>query len=554
MAQLPPAWMVKIHTIHILLCAFLITTSCEIVFAQPPTPGAVQETLRPQSPRPGMDISPLPEMTPPPPPPRPSAPPDTRRIRINRFAITGNTIFNEAQLRDIIADQEGAELTLAEIYGLADRLTDFYQSRGYSLTTVTVPAQKMQDGLLRLEVVEGKVGKLVFTGNQRYSDAFLTHHLDLLPPGSILRFEELESEVLLLNDLPGLTARSVLEPGEKYGTTDINLRMEEKPISASAVVDNTGRKMIGQWRLGADFSINNPFKYGDVLGLGYTHSQSSLLRQGRFSYGLPILADGTRLNLSYARAEYDVSGDFDALGIAGLSETARIQISHPLIRSRRNNLAWTVGAAHVLGQSDMMAIPLSDDTIDYLETGLSYTHRNDSGGTSSLSGSLATNFQSNPDGINNEALPPRLELHADHEHFLGKGWSALLRGEAVLSTETLPDSNKYSLGGPTNVRGFVSSRLRGDQGAMASLELRRMYSFSHADLMLRGFVDAGRVSYELPMADGSTSDSLASAGAGLSVFLAGKYSLDMQWASPIDSNDSGDDLNAPLWLTFTAMY
>ncbi|MFZ5775299.1 MAG: ShlB/FhaC/HecB family hemolysin secretion/activation protein [Thermodesulfobacteriota bacterium] len=495
----------------------------------------------------------MPEMTLPT-QPRPTPPTDQRRIQINRFDFNGNTLFSDDELRTVIADKEGSGLTLTEIYGLADRVTEFYQSQGYSLTTVTVPAQRMQDGVLRLEVVEGKIGKVKFSGNQRYEEAFLTRHLDQLPPGAIMRFKELESEILKLNDLPGLTARSVLEPGDAYGTTDLTLRMEEKPVTASAVLDNTGRKMIGRWKLGTDLSVNNPFKYGDVLGLGYTHSEAGLLHQARVSYGLPVFYDGTRLNLSYARADYDVGGDFAALGIAGVSETARAQLSHPFLRSRRNNLSWTIGAAHVLGQSDMNAIPLSDDTIDYFETGLTYSHRNFTGGLSTLSALVASNFKSNSNGDDNAALPPRLELHGDYEYLFWQGWSWLVRGEAVLSDDSLPDSNKYSLGGPASVRGFVSSRLRGDRGALGALELRRTFSLSSVDLLLRTFIDAGEVYYDIPMADGSRSDSLASAGAGMTVSMAGKYSVDLQWAAPIDGNDTGDDLDSPLWLTVTAVY
>ncbi|MCJ7600664.1 MAG: BamA/TamA family outer membrane protein [Desulfobulbaceae bacterium] len=534
------------------LTALLALTPVSAVLAQPPTPGVVGESLRPRV-KPPVKEMPLPETTTPA-PSRPTPPADERRVRIDRFSITGNTIFSEEELRALIADQEGAQLTLTEIYGQADRLTDFYQKHGYNLTTVTVPAQRMLGGVLRLEVVEGRVGKLVFEGNQRYDDAFLARQLDLLEPGTVLRFADLEGEVLLLNDLPGLLARSVLQPGEAYGTTDINLRMEEKPVAASAVLDNSGLKDIGRWRLGADFTINNPFKYGDVLDLGYTHTQHSLLRQGWFNYGFPVLPDGSRLNLSYARAEYDVGEEFATLDITGTSETARIQLNHPFLRSRRNNLSATLGASHVRGQSDMMSIPLSDDEISFLDLGLNFSHRNASGGLTSLSGQVATNFRSNADGANSDALPPRLELRGDYEYIFSRAWSAALRGEAVLSNDPMPDTNKYSLGGPASVRGFVSSQLRGDQGAMGSLEVRRWLFFSHADLQLRGFVDAGEVRYEIPLADGSRSDSLASAGLGLTVSVSGKYILDLQWATPIDGKDSGDGLSSPLWVTCIVMY
>ncbi len=533
--------------------AGLLLASVSVCQAQPPTPGAVEESLRPSPGQPGKNVCPLPQ-APPPSPPRPAPPADQRLIRINRFAITGNTVFTEEELRALIVDREGGELTLTEIYGLADRLTEFYQDHGYSLTVVTVPAQRMRDGVLRLEVVEGRVGKLVFVGNQRYSDALLTRHLNQLKPGTVLRFATLEGEVLRLNDLPGLVARSVLVPGEAYGTTDVNLRMEEKRVAASAVLDNSGRKVIGKWRLGADFTINNPFKIGDALTLGYTHSQHDLLRQGRFGYGFPVGPDGTRLSVNYGRAEYDVGEEFSVLDIAGVSETARLQISHTLIRGRRRNLTAFIGGAHVRGWSDMQGIPLSDDTINFLETGLNFSRRGDSGGVANLSALFASNFHNNPDGSRSSALPPKLELRGDYEHFFGANWSALLRGEAVVASDALPDSNKYSIGGPDSVRGFVSSQLRGDQGGMCSCELRRGVSLDHADLLLRGFVDTGMVHYKNAMAAGRHSDSLSSAGLGVNVSVAGVYAMDLQWAKPIDGNDTGDDYDAALWCVFTARY
>jgi hemolysin activation/secretion protein len=77
-------------------------------------------------------------------------------------------------------------------------------------------------------------------------------------------------------------------------------------------------------------------------------------------------------------------------------------------------------------------------------------------------------------------------------------------------------------------------------------------SFKLADLTVRGFIDAGQVWYENRLADGSDSDSLVGAGVGVSVLFAKKYSMDVQWASPIDGNDSGDGDDSRLWLSFSA--
>jgi len=528
---------------------FALFLAASTALAQIPSPGVVEESLRPRPSLPDK-IPPLPELKSPA-AIQPQIQAEERRVLVKHFVFTGNSLFSATELEAVIADQRDKELTLTEIYGLADRLTEFYQSKGYSLSTVTVPAQKMQDGSLQFAVVEGRVGKLVFEGNQGYSEAYLTRQLNKLKPGTILRFKDLEGEVLLLNDNPGLIVRSVLTPGEAYGTTDINLKIEEAPVAGRFTLDNQGRKVVGQWRAGLDLTLNNPAKIGDSLSLGYTHTQDNLLRQGRFGYSLPLFDDGTRLGFNYSRAEYDVGGEFADLGIEGISESARLQLSRPLIRSRKMNLSGNLVAAHTRGQSDLGSTSLNNDRIDFFEAGLTFNHRNSSGGMANLSGVLASNFKDNPNGADSGALPPRLELRGDYEQFFDQGISALVRGEAVLSDDHLPDSHKYGIGGPTSVRGFVSSAVRGDRGGMLGLELRKHLPLDPVDLQVKGFVESGRVYHE---ADGLASESLTSAGVGVSLLFADKHNLDLQWATPIDGNDSGDGDGSRFWLSLTLSY
>lgn len=533
-----------------LILPLVILTLPLSALAQAPTPGEVGETLRPG----GIPLLKEKEPPPLPSPPvreRPAAPADERRVRIERFAFSGTTLYSEERLRQVVADYEGRELTLSEIYQAADQLTDFFQQEGYSLTTATVPAQKMKGGVLRIEVVEGRVGKLLFTGNSGYSDELLARRMAPLEPGAVVRFDQLERRVLLVNDLPGMLARSVMLPGEEYGTTDIELDIEESRWSAQAVLDNHGPEVVGKWRAAADFTINNPLKRGDVLGFGYTHTQSSLLKQGRFNYGLPVGHGGATLNFSYSRAEYDVGGEFKALGVEGSSENGSIQLRYPQIRSRRTNLNWQGGAVRTMGSSDIGDIPLSDDTIHYLEAGFNFDHRHKNGASSTLSAMLATNFQSNSDGMDNEALPPRLEVKGSHEYPWGRGWSIFLRAQAVLATDNLPDSNKFSLGGPTSIRGFTSSAARGDQGVMGTLELRRVLEFDSMLIQARGFVDSGSVHSRSTLVAPSSSQELSSAGVGLNAML-GAFVLDGAWAIPVDDHDSGEGRDSQFWFSLTA--
>ena len=531
------------------VCAALVIMVQAGLAAAPFTPGMAEEAVAPRSDLAQKTAVTMPEVMRAA-AARPAFAAGGRRVRVKRFAISGNTVFSEDELRAVIRDKEGSDLTLAEIYAQANRLTAFYRQHGYTLATVTVPEQRMKSGVLKLLVVEGLVGKLVVSGNAGYSDGFITRRLTGLAPGSAVRFDELESGLLLLNDLPGLTVHSVLAPGDEPGTTDINLDVKEKPFSAAVSVDNSGRKFVGQWRFGADFIFNNPLRTGDVLSMSYTHAQGDMFRQWRGSYGLPLFTPRDRLDVSYSRTEYYVGKEFDDLDLDGTSETSFIKYSHIFMRTLKNSVYAELAFFHLRGKADMMDIDITNDNVNYLDLGINYTTRSGRGGYGNVAAHIASNFKG--DSGDDQGYT-RFQFNGDFEQFFSRAISAFVRGELVLSSDSLPDLNKYSIGGIRSVRGFVSAARRGDQGWMGSVELRYLQHVSHADLRWSCFVDSGKVDNKGTLLTGGN-DSLTSVGIGLHAVVAGNYIFDVQWAHPVDGNDAGDDLTAPLWFIFSALY
>ena len=72
--------------------------------------------------------------------------------------ITHNTIFDTATLTALVADALGAELSLSQLSELAARLTDYYRSHGYPLARTIIPAQTIEAGVVRLQVIEPRYG------------------------------------------------------------------------------------------------------------------------------------------------------------------------------------------------------------------------------------------------------------------------------------------------------------------------------------------------------------------------------------------------------------
>ncbi|HEV8458706.1 MAG TPA: POTRA domain-containing protein, partial [Methylomirabilota bacterium] len=123
------------------------------------------------------------------------------------FRVTGATVFPPEKLHTLLAEGEGRALTLAQIEGLAARITAFYRERGYILARAYVPAQEMRDGVIEIAVLEGRVGRIEVNGVRWYDPDYIRSYVQ--PPSEARVFElgSFERGMLLLNDLPGLEVK-----------------------------------------------------------------------------------------------------------------------------------------------------------------------------------------------------------------------------------------------------------------------------------------------------------------------------------------------------------
>ena len=140
---------------------------------------------------------------------------DEPRVLVTRFEVTGVSAFTPEQLRPLLADGEGRELTLTQIEGYAARITALYREHGYILARAYVPAQEMRGGVVELDVLEGRVGKVDITGLRHYNADYLRKYVEPRAPSRIFEASDFERGLLLLNDLPGLSVKSTLKPGSE---------------------------------------------------------------------------------------------------------------------------------------------------------------------------------------------------------------------------------------------------------------------------------------------------------------------------------------------------
>lgn len=510
--------------------------------AQPPavTPGAVQDTLKrtPELKSAPALLSPAAE-----PPPRADAPPPlpAKTITVEHFEFAGNTLYSSEALNRLVARYTQRPITLVELYEAADRITDYYVRQGYTLASAVVPAQKVTEGTVRLEIIEGRIGQVRYEGLKRYRPADLAYFLDSAS-GRIYQAGRFETSLRRLDQLPGLDVRARLQPGDDYGSSDVVVQASETPIQGSVFLDNGGTENIGVIRSGAQLILNNPLGRADQLSLTGLRSRQGLLNYLSGAYSLPAGRDGSRVNLSYGYARFDVAGAFQ--GVSGSNRTARAELLLPVYGSAADQLTAIAAINDTRANTDFSGVPFATTAVTVLEVGGSFSRSYANRALTQVSALLGSNFARYDATTDTASQPLKLDLDFQQLTPLPYALELLTRTQFVYGIDPLPDTQKFSLGGPQTVRGYAPSEARGDWGYLAQASLSRRYLLGSALVVApRLFYDAGAVrqhqAARFPPSARPQDVSLASYGFGADAGYR-NLSLKLDYAVPTSSTPVSD--------------
>ena len=470
---------------------------------------------------------------------------DSKRFLVKGFQFSGNQALSQGQLRQVVERFVALELTLAEVNKAADAVTAYYRNKGYPLAIALVPTQKVDDGLVIIEVIEGRIGTLSFDGANRYSNERLQSYVKTVVQQPVITMEALESALLALNDLPGLSASATLSAGQNRGESDVVIKVKESPIKASFQLNNNGRTEAGSIRGDLTVEIPNPLGFGDQIILRKMQAERGLLDYTQLKYSLPWGVKGGRVALSQSIAKYAISGEFSALEIAGEVVTSELSTTYPFVRSRNRNIVGSVGIRETQTRQAALATPISSKSLSLLSVGSSANWVHKDASSTTASAVFTSNFK---DNTNNDptAVLGKLDLDVTHLTGISPKWDFYFRGAGVVSGSSLPDSEKFSIGGPDSVRGFRSSELRGDRGYLITGEFRRQFVVGRSVGSVSVFHDMGAVT-SLGFA---SQDILTSAGVGAAWYPGRNSQIKVDVAWPLRQNPAKESDPAPrTWIT-----
>ncbi len=529
---------------------------CSIVpaLAQPSSePSHVDERFRPQptAPSVGAPIE-IPST------PQTAAPADAQSISFTLTSISfeGNKAIPESRLQALAAPYIGRPVTLAQIYELADKVTAAYRAAGYILARAIVPAQKIDNGHLTLQVVEGFIDGVKIQGDAGGARPYLEAYGRRIQSARPLTAKVLERELLLVSDLTGFQVRSVLTPSASVpGAADLTLVVDSKAVDAFLSVDNRGSKYLGPYEIQGGVFFNDAFDTGGRLGLNavVTPDKGPDMAYGAISFDQPIGFDGTRsfTTISYTRTR--PGAELSAFDTKGRALNGDTSLSHPFLRSRDFNLIGSLGFSYHDVESDNFAVkPLFSDHIRSVNAAV-YVNTLDAWG-GYTTGSVRITQGLGIFGATRDGSPDKSRADASGSYTRGNfdisrdqplwdRFSVLLGASGQTSFgKSLLASEQYSLGGDSYNRAYDPSQITGDSALAGKIEPRWNILDEAGPLsavQLYGFYEGGEVWESHALPGTPKHETLSSGGAGVRFVVADRVNADVEWADPLENDVFG---------------
>lgn len=485
------------------------------------------------------------------------------RFDVSRVVVEGSDRVPAGEIEALVAPLSGREITLFEAYEVRDAVTARYRAAGYVLSQAILPAQRVEGGVLRMEVVEGFISDVAFEGAVDPDlEAMLRPYTARILAERPLKASTLEHVMLLMDDLPGIAAKSVLRPNDQVkGGTTLVVVVERTPWSGSLSVDNRGSRAIGPLQVDATADASLVADRFSLHAL-VTRPMDELVL-GDAAWTRSVGSYGTTVTLGARKSVSRPGGAARNTAVHSDTRSLRVGVGQPILRSAAETIR--VSAELSARQSTTMNFfgqpgqtLQSEDRLRVLAVTGSWDFSDAWGGSNVFQLTTSKGFggfgaskhgpRSRADG---EVDFSKATLFVQRDQPLGSDFALTLAAEGQWTPDTLLSSEEYGVGGKSFGLAYDSSEISGDKGMAARAELSwttRSDGDGAVVLQPYVYVDGGGVTNKGGAGQRAGWQALYSSGVGARLFY-GPVSASVLLAKPF--SDQSAETGHPLRAFFT---
>lgn len=447
---------------------------------------------------PAVERPPIPDFASPTPPPGVTLPPvelsetpdaaglrSGVRVFVRGYRITGNSVLSEADLAAIVEPFSNREVDFVELEKLRDLLTRAYVDRGFVSSGAVIPDQRVENGTVEIDIVEGKLGEIQIETDGRLREGYVRSRMER-GGNAPVEIEELEERLRVLQrDERIRRLEAELVPRAQRGESILRMRVyEDEPYWARLSLSNHRSPSVGSWGGEAQLGWNNLSGWGDSIAVDYSGSEGYQEVGGE--YAVPITAWDTRIG-AHGRGSWGriVESPFDDLDLLSRTVTVGFSLRQPFHPSERDEASlglvaeWRRSRTTLLGEGFNLGEGPSDNGVSKisvlrLEGDWVRRGRNDvvalrstvSWGLGILGATVNTG--DTPDG----RFVSWLGQFQWARRLGPRDMQLIVREDFQLSSRPLLSLEQFGMGGWATVRGYRENALVRDQGLIGSIELR----------------------------------------------------------------------------------
>lgn len=473
------------------------------------------------------------------------------------------------ELRPAYAAFLGQSRPISTICTIRDAAATILRRKGY-LAAVQVPTQRIENGVVKFELLFARVVAVRVRGDAGSSEKILAGYLAKLTADKIFNRFSAERYLLLARDLPGMEVRLSLKPaGTAPGELVGEVSVVRTPFEADLNIQDYAAHGTGRWSGLLRGQAYGLLGQGDRLSLSASSTANVKEQQiVQVGYDMKLGHEGLALgtNFTYAWTQPDL-GLVATAGMPVPKLTARtlfatVDAGYPVIRSQAFSATATVGMDFLNQSVKFNGLEISRDhlrvgfaRLEVDATDVSETHPAKWRASGSLEFRQGLNILgASHDGLTGSAFQSRIladpqssliRFSGQFEYNIGTAtwprflprWLAIAP-RAQYAFDPLFGFEQFSTGNYSIGRGYDPGTISGDIGYGTSVELRwnRFAPFPKVNLGIQPFVFADAAWTRLRREGVTTEiphDKIYSLGGGFHAALNNRFRIDGTLAVPM---------------------
>ncbi|WP_207678077.1 ShlB/FhaC/HecB family hemolysin secretion/activation protein [Desulfonema magnum] len=405
------------------------------------------------------------------------------KVYVKKFKLEGNAIFSDEDLTPITSPYEGREITAEELQEVKNKLSGYYYVNGYVNSGAIIPDQKVENGIILLNIIEGKLSQTEISENTWLRTGYILSRLDLATKDGKLPFNVnvMQDHLKLLKQDPRVkNIHADFAPGLERGEGILNVQVEEaRPYHLTLRFNNHNSPSIGPYRGEAELQHLNLTGWGDSLTAQYALTEG--LDDYSVNYTVPLTRRDTTLSFDFDRSEsVVVSEAFEELDIKSDTTTYAAALRHPFYKSLSSEFAMGIRFEKRHTETSLLgrgfAFPDSGADEETGETDFTMIRFSQEWVNRSLVQVVAAYSSVNMGNVDEGKYEGGFFTWVGQFQWLRRlrlfNSQLLFSLNMQLSDSSLISAEKFAIGGSSTVRGYRENQMTPDNGLTTYLEWR----------------------------------------------------------------------------------